>query len=133
MIELAFVIAIILVLAAIAIPVYLGQQKQAQVSTLQADVTSTITNVSSWVRSQGTMGANPTNSQFLAMKVSSSPQNSITLSKYNMTNPATAELCVQGDRLIDGTAYRFHASTRNGTLAEGPCTASPVLPAEQVG
>lgn len=134
LVELSIVIAIVLVLTAIAVPVFINQQKQAHITTLKADVTSSLASVSAWQRAQGTATASPTDTEFnTKMRVQSSPDNTIQLFRFNMADPQAAELCVQGRRVLDGVTYTFSASTKKGTLAEASCVASPVLPAEQVG
>jgi type IV pilus assembly protein PilA len=129
LIELLVVVIIIGILAAIAIPVYLGVQNNAKDSNVQSDLTnfktalvSVQTNTSAAISTQkvtysatGT-ALTPTLTQAGATMGSSTSS----LSFYPVSGSSTGAYCIMG---ISSTGNSFFATDTTG-VAKGSCTAA---------
>lgn len=131
LVELAIVIVILGILAAIAIPIYSKQQEQPQIAAIKSDISHTADNLAVWQQKQD-YGAEPTATDFNALKVQSTPDTQLLLNTYN-PNSNSLEFCIQGQRTIGGKVYLFNYSTVAKELKEGACTPSPTLPDENLG
>lgn len=131
LIELAIVIVILGILAAIAIPIYSKQQEQAHIAAIKSDVSHTADNLAVWQQKQD-YGTEPTPTDFNALKVQSTPDTQLLLNTYN-SNSNSLEFCIQGQRVLGGKTYIFNYSTAAKEMKEGACTPTPTLPDENLG
>jgi len=133
LLELVIVILILGILVAIAVPVYSNQQKQAHISTLKSDVTSTAASLASWQQTQD-YNANPSLTVFNSQIVrQSDPANIITLTVYNSADPNNIEFCIQGARQFSTTeTVTWNYSTVSKQLTEGVCVPSPAQAPENL-
>ena len=143
LVELVIVIVIIGILAAIAIPIYSNQQKQAHIATLKADISSTATTLSTWQRGQETLNANPlrdaanptapdSTTYFNAnIRRQTNADNQITLFVYFPDDDEKRQFCIQGQRNLTSTEIaRWYFNTYTKVITEGVCAA--VTPADEI-
>jgi type IV pilus assembly protein PilA len=130
--ELMVTVVIIGILAAIAIPIYRNQVREAEVATLKSDIQSSAAAFKQWQQNNGAFAV-PTTSDFNAkIRVQTKPANNITFTVYNATDPNNFEACIQGQRNFGGSTgtiiWNFNLQTN--LLKEGVCTNTPNLNAE---
>ena len=118
LIELLVVVIIIGILAAIAIPVYLGVQNNAKESAVKSDVTNAKTAVIS-VASAGSMPGT-VNFESTEFKQAGASKSADTTALVYTTDSATkpTKFCVQG---TSSTGKTFAATDTSG-VAQGTCT-----------
>ena len=129
LIELLVVVIIIGILAAIAIPVYLGVQNNAKDSNVQSDLTNFKTALVS-VQTNGTTGTfnggnkityTPTtfaSTTTLANAGATMGQSTLTLSYYPTSTAQNAPYCILA---VSSTGNSFYATDTSG-VAKGSCT-----------
>ena len=123
LVELLVVIIIIGILAAIAIPVYLGQQNKAKESAVESDIANAKIALIAWqvdnpnAATWPAIAQSPDPADPLGPTFVSSEHVAIVVSG----DPTTATLCVQGthDALpaVDGIKH----STESSGIIDGPC------------
>lgn len=116
LIEVIVVFVVISVLTAIAIPIFNGHQRLAQIASLQSDVRNSIKNL---VNPNSPLTFN-TQDEFLRLSNTSSPENVIGVTMYQDNNIPVA--CVWGVREFSSTdvvAYHYFSDT--GVFGEGVC------------
>ncbi len=121
LIELLVVVIIIGVLAAIAIPIYIGVQDNAKNSAVQSDLTNAQIAVTAYFTEEGSM---PTLSGTSATDLSdyglTKSENTAKLDYGTGTGMNTADkLCIQAERSDDATK-KFHI-TASGGVKDGAC------------
>ncbi len=107
MIELIFVIVIIGILAAVAIPRLAATRDDAKVATCVADVTTLMKDLSSYYTSQGTFAVDPkamTNVELLATDDISDEAGTLT---YACDNPATAAVTLVFSTGTDANGNKY--------------------------
>ena len=107
LIELLVVILIIGVLSAIALPIFLNQQKEALKAGVKSDVRNTVTNVATWVVS------NPSSTAFAAATIDlvESDGNTVVIGDVAAAAPAGAGYTVTGTNSQLGGSYVFNSTT----------------------
>jgi prepilin-type N-terminal cleavage/methylation domain-containing protein len=136
LVELAMVIVVIGILAAIAIPIYSRQQEAGHIAGLKTDISTTVTNLNQELRDRGyTQRLSAT--EWAALVSKSSPETVITIRQYPATTTLTVPVqsfCVEGNIKVNtrnlGT---FNYSLTDRALEEGACVAPVALPEEQLG
>jgi type IV pilus assembly protein PilA len=116
LIELLVVVIIIGILAAIAIPVYLGIQDNAKDSAVKSDLTSAKTAV---IAAQTDTGTLPTTLTTAALKQYGFTQSSNTDNIAFGAAPTGGGFCIQANRAGDTTKL-FHVTDTTG-VATGVC------------
>jgi type IV pilus assembly protein PilA len=115
LIELLVVVIIIGILAAIAIPIYIGVQNSAKDSAVQSDLTNAKTAIVAFAT------ANPTVTALAAGDLAtygySGPSNDVTLINYVGKNPRT-NFCISTVR-TGGAAGDTYRVTAEGNVAKG--------------
>lgn len=117
LIEVIVVFVVISVLAVIAIPIFNGHQRLAQIASLQSDVRNSIKNL---VNPNSPLAFN-TQYEFLRLSNTSSPENVIGVTMYQDNNNIPVA-CVWGVREFSSTdvvAYHYFSDT--GVFEEGVC------------
>ncbi|PZE69719.1 type II secretion system protein [Curtobacterium sp. MCBD17_021] len=126
LIELLVVVIIIGILAAIAIPVYLGITNNAKDSAAKSDITNWKTAVIAVQTNDGSLPATATAITSSAnvppaikAQGGSISSNTKTLS---YTLKADKTFCIQAESIVGGTEHTFHASDSQG-VTDGACPA----------
>ncbi|WP_345761941.1 type IV pilin protein [Diaminobutyricibacter sp. McL0608] len=123
LIELLVVVIIIGILAAIAIPVYLGIQNSAKDSAVKSDLTNAKTAVIAYQTDNGSFPDGTTAGQ--AFSTTDLGKYGFTLSsntsglKYGTGSPTTTSFCIQAQKASDATKF-FHV-TDNVGVTDGAC------------
>jgi type IV pilus assembly protein PilA len=112
LIELLVVVLIIGILAAIAIPVYIGVQNSAKDSATKADIGNAKTAVVAYFTAEGAYPADLTN-----LSTYGYPGVSQTGSTVTFTLGTGGAFCIEG---VSPTTLEFHATESSG-VAEGGC------------
>ncbi|ROS58979.1 prepilin-type N-terminal cleavage/methylation domain-containing protein [Frigoribacterium sp. PhB160] len=124
LIELLVVVIIIGILAAIAIPVYLGVQNNAKDSGVKSDVSNAKTAVIS-VASAGAMPATATLDSAAYLTAGSSKGKDTTALTYSVDSTTKpTKFCIQG---TSSTGNTFGATDTSG-VAEGTCASGVFTP-----
>lgn len=131
LVELVIVVVIIGILAAIAIPIYSNQVREAEIATLKSDVQATGSAFKNWERSQGYQAV-PDNTTFDSqLVVKSDPANNITHIIYDPNDPENFEVCILGTRDFgSGDIVKWNYNFQTSRLTEGDCVNTPNLNAE---
>lgn len=137
--ELMIVVVIIGIIAAIAIPIYSNQVREAEIATLKSDVQSTATAFKQWQNKQGSVTAYPKgtaaqiNAELAKMTVKSDPTNSIVFKPFDITNDHNNfEVCIEGSRNFGGSdIVRWNYNLYTDKFTEGVCVNSPYLTEEK--
>lgn len=116
LIELLVVFVVLAILVAIAIPIFNGHQRSAQIATLQADVRSSVNNL---VNPYTPLTFN-TQEKFLELSSTSSDENILGITMYQDKNIPVA--CIWGIREFSNTdIVSYHYFSDTGVFAEGTC------------
>lgn len=120
--ELMVSILIIGILAAIAVPIFMEQQKVALRQEVRQDVLNTAANISQWQLNQDEANAFPTvAAQVTKLTVKTNASTTITLRNNGSLVPADRQVCVQGTRNIGGSyVVSYNLTTKD--IKEGACT-----------
>ena len=133
LIELVIVIVIIGILAAIAVPIYSNQVREANIATLKSDITASASTLSTWQGSHG-YKAVPTQAVFNSnISVQSNPENEIVLVVFGADTGQieSIEFCIEGERAFSTTdVQKWNYSLKTKKLKEGACVAAPIELAE---
>jgi type IV pilus assembly protein PilA len=116
LIELLVVVIIIGILAAIAIPVYLGIQNNAKDSAVKSDLTSAKTAVIAFQTDNGTL---PTALTKTDLGKYGFTQSADTKNLKFAGTPSTSGFCIQADKASD-TTKQFHVTDADG-VSDGAC------------
>lgn len=131
LVELVVVLVIIGILAAIAIPIYANQQREAKVAVLKADISSTSTRLSQWQNSNGYETV-ATAAQFTSsIRVTSTADNIITLESSGTGE--NLQYCVLGTLTISGSTLKWNYNMRTKELSESVCIYAANLSPEVLG
>ena len=106
MIELIFVIVILGILAAVAVPKLAATRTDAEVAKMSTNVATVISDIGSYYTSQGTLGANWSDMTNVALEASSGTKSTVTSGAAKLFSGTTE--CV--------------AITMNGAVADGNIT-----------
>lgn len=126
LLELTISVLIIGILAAIAVPIFMNQQKEALKQEVRQDVLNTAANVSQWQAAQdGLVNPVPTDTATKTkLTVKTNSATTITIRGNTADNPSTRIVCVEGSRNISGTfIVSYELNTK--TLAERACDLTP--------
>ena len=107
LIELLIVVVIIGILAAIAIPIFLNQQKAALAGTVKSDVRNTLSNVALYL----TKSPNAASSELDVVKSGNSPATGTGVGNFLIVN--TAENVVR----VNGGSTNYRVTGRNPDIA----------------
>jgi prepilin-type N-terminal cleavage/methylation domain-containing protein len=128
MIELLITIAIIGILTAIAIPIYSGFQRSAQIATLTSDVNNSAQGLSVFHRNESRW---PTTTEFSNdILVSTSSDNSVVL-ELAVNGSGNTEACIEGTRIFsasDTVVVSYNMTSRE--FLEGACEVTAGLTQE---
>ena len=116
LIELLVVVIIIGILAAIAIPIFLGQQASARDSAVKSDIANAKTTLVAAMVASPT-GAIPTLS---AAGIATGPTSNLAMTTTPATTTAPAKFCISGYDTTNTVSSLFHATDTSG-VASGPC------------
>ena len=119
LIELLVVVIIIGILAAIAIPVYLGIQTNAKNAAIQSDLTNAKTAVVAFFTANPTATAAPLGTGLTAYGYSLSAKDALAYSTAGTPTSASMAFCINGTSTDTGTATYF--VTSGGAVATGAC------------
>lgn len=116
LLELIVVVLVIGILSAIAVPLYTGAQREANIATLKNDVRSSVDSIIDTTKALTFVG----DETFNRLKTVS-PGNIIAIST-DYTDPATPAACVYGvRRFSDNDVVAFHYSSKTGKIDNGDC------------
>lgn len=134
LVEIMVVILILGILAAIAIPMYLEQQKTAHRAQVDDDVLKTASSLSQWQSFSDDYNPIPTNSVFQSkIVVKSNNETTLSLKSFNSGDVEDRQFCVEGVRNIGGETYRVHYSLTTKIKGLGLCPAFDVQMEENYG
>ena len=119
LIELLVVVIIIGILAAIAIPVYLGIQTNAKNAAIQSDLTNAKTAVVAFFTANPTATAAPLGTGLVSYGYSLSAKDALAYSTAGTPTSASSAFCINGTSTDTGTGTYF--VTSGGAVATGTC------------
>lgn len=119
LVELVIVLVIIGILAAIAVPIYANQQREAKLAVLKADISSTSTRLSQWQNNNGYETVATTAQFTSSIRVNSTADNVITLASSGTGE--NLQYCVLGSIAISGSTLNWNYNMRTKKLTEGVC------------
>jgi type IV pilus assembly protein PilA len=117
LIELLVVVIIIGILAAIAIPVYLGIQDNAKDSAIKSDLTNAKTAIVGYYTDNPSATTAPTLDPTTLSKYGYSVSDGVTLTLTTPPTGSGSDFCISGQR---DTTHVFHI-TANGAVAKNAC------------
>ena len=101
--ELMVSILIIGILAAIAVPIFMNQQKVALRQEVRQDVLNTAANLSQWQLNQDASNAFPSPAQMTKLTVKTNTSTTIGFKNNGALLDADRQVCIEGTRNIGGT------------------------------
>lgn len=126
LIELLVVVIIIGILAAIAIPIFLGQQDSAKGSAVQSALANAKTNVAAAIVEKG---AFPTSAELTAIGTAAAGDAKITI----VAAGSSTKFCISGThselKKADGTTSKSWAIDDKGGVMAGVCTSNVAVAA----
>ena len=117
LIELLVVVIIIGILAAIAIPIYIGVQNSAKDSAVQSDLTNAKTAIVAFATANPTLTAIPANG--LSTYGYSGPSTDVEAIDYSAVNPR-GNFCISTKRVGGAAGDTFYASA-SGNVSKTAC------------
>jgi prepilin-type N-terminal cleavage/methylation domain-containing protein len=136
LVELAVVIIIIGILAAIAIPIVARQQEAAHIAGVKTDISTTVANLNKELRNKG-YTQRLSAAEWGALVSTSSPETVITVRQYPATTSLTVPVqtfCVEGNIKVNARNLgTFNYSLTTQELLDGGCVAPVALPEEELG
>ncbi|ANF31524.1 hypothetical protein A0130_07420 [Leifsonia xyli] len=115
LIELLVVVIIIGILAAIAIPIYIGVQNNAKDASVKSDLANAKTAVVAYYTDKGASAATPTTAQLISYGYTQSPGNSAIT--FGTVAPTSTAFCIQE---VSSTGNTFKIDQTNGAVT-GTC------------
>jgi type IV pilus assembly protein PilA len=121
LIELLVVVLIIGVLAAIAIPIYIGVQENAKDSAVKSDLTNAKIAVTAFYTEQSKMPSFSTDKAALEkLGLTTSKDTKAGTLAFGSATPAADAFCIEAQR--DGTDGKWFSITATGGVKDGDCT-----------
>lgn len=127
LVELMVTILIIGILAAIAVPIYLNQQVEAHKAQVRSDVMSTVQTLSQWQLANGTKDVP---ADLGKVTVKSDAETSVSIRKFNASDPVNYELCVEASKMIADENFIYNYSMKTKQGKNGVCVAAPLQDVE---
>lgn len=124
--ELMVSILIIGILAAIAVPIFMNQQKVALRQEVRQDVLNTAANISQWQLNRDEINSVPgqlpsTPADVTKLTVKTNASTTITIEDNGVNIPEYRQVCVEGSRNIGGSyIVSYNLTTKD--IKEGSCT-----------